>query len=68
MEFGGNDENHLRWEEALWESVVKVEEVLGAENTAADKDGHYIYTWIIMDLCMDAEKRPGSRVGKWWWE
>ena len=46
--------------------VVKVEEVVEAENAAATKDGQYISTWPIMDLYMDAEKHPGSWVGKWW--
>ena len=36
VEFGGNDDNHLRGEEALRVSLVKVEEVVEAENAAAD--------------------------------
>ena len=27
-----------------------------------------IATRTIMDLCMAAERRPGSRVANWWWE
>ena len=37
MEFGGNDDGHLRGEEALRASVVKVDEVVEAENAAAAK-------------------------------
>ena len=56
VEFGGNDDGNLRGEEALWALDINVEEVVEAENSAADKDGHYIATWPIMDLYMDAEK------------
>ena len=28
----------------------------------------YIATGPIMDLCLAAERRPGSRVAKRWWE
>ena len=28
----------------------------------------FIVTRPIMDLCLAAERRPGSRVAKWWWE
>ena len=35
--FGGNDDNHLRGEDALRVSVVKVEEVVEVENAAGDK-------------------------------
>ena len=34
VEFGGNDDDHLRREEALRASVVKVDEVVKAENAA----------------------------------
>ena len=37
MEFGGNNDNHLRREGALRALVFKVEEVVEAENSAADK-------------------------------
>ena len=68
VEFGDNDDDHHRRGEALRASVVKVEEVVEAENAATAKNGQYIATWPNMDLCMDAEKRPGLRVGKWWWD
>ena len=34
MEFGGNDDGHLRGDEALWALIVKVEEVVETENAA----------------------------------
>ena len=37
VEFSGNDDNHLRGEEALRASIVKVEEVVEAGNAAAAK-------------------------------
>ena len=37
VEFSGNDDDHLRGEEALRASVIKVEEVVEAENAAAAK-------------------------------
>ena len=37
MESGGNGDDHLRMEEELKALVVNVEEVVEAENTAADK-------------------------------
>ena len=27
-----------------------------------------IATHNIMELCLEAERRPGYRVAKWWWE
>ena len=37
VKFGGNDDGHLRGEEALHTLVVKMEEVVEAENAAAAK-------------------------------
>ena len=37
VKFGGNDDNHLRGEEALRASVVKVDKVVEAENAAIAK-------------------------------
>ena len=37
MEFGGNYDEHLRGEEALRASVVKMDEVVEAENAAIAK-------------------------------
>ena len=48
MEFGGNDDNHIRGEEALRASVVKVWEVVGAEN--ADTDMITADTMEAMDI------------------
>ena len=37
VEFGVNDDKHIRGEEALRKSVVKVDEVVDSENAAAAK-------------------------------
>ena len=28
----------------------------------------YIATFPILKLCLDTERRPGSRTPNWWWE
>ena len=59
MEFGGNDNDHLRGGEALQASVVKVEEVVEAENSAADN-----IAADILILCY-REKRQIQRRQGW---
>ena len=57
VEFGGNDDDHLRREDSLQASVIKVEEVLEAENDAAVKTS--AETVEAVDLPCLSRKMPG---------
>ena len=57
VEFSGNDDRNLRGEEALRASVVKVEEVVEAENSAAAKI--YADTVEAVDLPCLSNTTPG---------
>ena len=52
--------------EAMTEARLK--EVETYISCRQNKVAHFIATRPIMDLCLAAERRLGSRVEKWWWE
>ena len=57
VEFGVNDDKHIRGEEALRKSVVKVDEVVDSENAAAAKIA--AETVEAVDIPCLSRKTPG---------
>ena len=52
--------------EAMRESGLKEVEtyIYSLQNTVAN----FIATSTIVDLCLEAERRPGPRAYMWWWD
>ena len=47
---------------------VLLQEVQTYVSLLHNKVAQFIATRPIMDLFLEVERRPGSRVSKWWWE
>ena len=47
---------------------VRLQEVDTYISLLQNTSEKFIVTRPIMELCLASERRPGSRVAKWWWD